>query len=141
MNKFQVCIKLYFVENSLEDYVYDHPNDKDEIYQSFNETDKFVIEDYLITLDLYDFVYYLSYINSVEKDSVMLLPNNTVSFVVAINKKDVSEKDVFESLLYASLEDGEYEGTGDWIIPTKDGKRVYGFIDYRKEENINVKKI
>jgi hypothetical protein len=141
MVKFEVSLKLYFDEKSPEDCVDDNPEEEDQIYKSFDETDEFVMEDHLKSIDLYDFVAYLCYLGDVETNSVKLLSNNIISFVVESNKEDITDEEIFDSFLTTSLEDGEYEGEDGWVIKTKDGKYEYGLIDFRSKENITVTKL
>jgi hypothetical protein len=141
MVKFEVSLKLYFEEKSPEDCVDDNPEEEDQIYKSFDETGEFIMEDHLITLDLCEFVSYLCYLGDVETNSVKLLPNNIISFVLESYKETTTVEEIFDSFLTTSLEDGEYEAEEGWVIKTKDNKYDYGFIDYRSKENITVTKL
>jgi hypothetical protein len=142
MSKFEVSLKLFFNQKSPSDIIEECEEvSLDEIEQSFKDTKEFIMEDHLKNVDLYEFVSYLCSLGVVEEETVKLLPDNTVSFIYETDDEDVSEKELFDNFLFSSLEDSEYEGESGWVIMTKDDKYEYGLIDYRKPENIIVKKL
>jgi hypothetical protein len=55
--------------------------------------------------------------------------------------KPISQLNMHKYLLIESLEDGIYSGYpgNAGLYPTKTGKYEYGYIDYRKKENIRIK--
>ncbi len=139
MAKFEVTIKFYFNES---DSYEDDEEDFETKQKSFDNTN-FDLEKHLSSYNPNDFVQDFSGMDfDVIPNSTKWFSKDTLYFIVESYYENTTEKDIFDNLINDSLEDGPYEGFDNcWVVPTSDGKYEYGLIDYRIENNINVKKI
>lgn len=121
--KYLITLQLYF-----------NPKNTDtEVSTSFDLTS------YLQTLDLQEFVDSLSmYSGLINKESARLLPDNKVVFEV---ESDEPIEGIYIDLKSMSLEDCAYEGSSGWVVMNEDKTQEIGLIDYRKPENVSIRKI
>lgn len=139
MAKFEVTVKLYFNES---DSYEDEEEDFEAKQKSFDET-TFDLEKHLSSYDPSDFTEdFIGLDFEIVPKSAKWLSKDTLYFIVESYSENTTEEEIFNTLLYNSLEDGSYEGFDNgWVVPTSDLKYEYGLIDYRSEDNIKVKKI
>lgn len=128
----KVILTLYFKKNDIDE----------SIKELFNKMDtEFDIALYLSKIDPYEFSEYLFY-NIGEINDVKWLNKDGIKIEFIIETDVIKKKEIIDSLLYNSLEDGSYEGFDNgWTIPVINTDYTYGNIDYRQKKLIKIERL
>lgn len=150
MHRFKITLNFTFRRHSLKDVLYPYDSDdedNEECVDAFQRTDayylKYSLEDYVKTSDPEGFVEYMlrnAYVESAEWDP------EAFQIHMVVETED-SKESILEELQTLSLEDGQYEASGEsawvlftrgpngeicWDIGTEEDAWPYGEVDYRQ---------